>query len=95
MDVREQRGLALAAAKRFRQKGDLWLVPSANGNGTYVVDPRDRSCSCPDFETRGQKCKHVYAAEITLKRETVTAPDGTVTLSQAVERGDRVLHDPR
>jgi transposase len=35
-------------------------------------------CFCPDFELRQQPCKHVFAMEITVKRETVE-PDGTTT----------------
>lgn len=30
---------------------------------TYVVDLNDESCTCPDFEFRGQPCKHIYAVE--------------------------------
>ncbi len=39
--------------------------------GTYVVDPTEAqpTCSCPDYETRGDKCKHVYAVEYTIRRE--------------------------
>lgn len=70
MDAREQRGLEIAATKRLRRQGDLWLVPSQRGSGTYVVDPTAPECSCPDFEDRRERCKHVYAVEYTLKRET-------------------------
>ena len=82
MDTREQRGLQLAATKRFKRKGSLWIVPSQSGSGSYVVDPQDGSCSCPDFEERGQKCKHTYAVEFTVRRET--AADGTVTVTESV-----------
>jgi transposase len=84
MDAREQRGLEIAATKTLRRKGDLWLVPSQAGAGTYVVDPTERrgtTCSCPDFETRNERCKHVYAVEFTILRET-TKPDGTVVAEQ-------------
>lgn len=81
MEVREQRGLEIAATKKLRQKGDLWLVPSATGTGTYVVDPTiygPATCTCPDFELRGGPCKHVYAVEYTIRCETQTS-SGTVT----------------
>ncbi len=84
MDVREQRGLEIAATKKLRQKGDLWVVPSQAGAGTYVVDPteaRGATCTCPDYETRQASCKHVFAVEFTMRRETV-APDGTVVAEQ-------------
>src|SRR5580658_10674165 len=82
MDAREQRGLEIAATKKLRRKGDLWLVPSQAGGSTYVVDPseaRGATCSCPDFEARGERCKHVYAVEFTMQRETIAADGATVT----------------
>lgn len=81
MEAREQRGLEIAATKKLKQKGDLWLVPSATGAGTYVVDPTvygPATCTCPDYELHQAPCKHVYAVEYTIKRETQT-PGGTVT----------------
>ena len=80
MDGREQRGLEIAATKKLHQKGDLWIVPSQAGKGTYVVDPTAvaPTCSCPDFEERLEKCKHVYAVEFVVQRETKTKA-GTVT----------------
>jgi transposase len=78
MEAREQRGLEIAATKRLKRKGELWLVPSQGGRATYVVDPATPECSCPDFEERGERCKHVYAVEFTLRRETTTER-GTVT----------------
>jgi transposase len=82
VDGREQRGLEIAATKKLRRKGDLWLVPSQAGNGTYIVDPSEAqgaTCSCPDYEERGGKCKHVYAVEFTIRRESTGADGSTVT----------------
>jgi transposase len=39
-------------------------------------------CTCPDYAERGQPCKHVFAVEYALKRES--APDGTVTTTETV-----------
>lgn len=78
---REQRGLEIAATKKLQQKGNLWLVPSSTGAGTYVVDPTvygEATCTCPDYELHQAPCKHVYAVEFTIRRETRTK-DGTVT----------------
>jgi hypothetical protein len=33
------------------------------------VDPTAPECSCPDFEDRHERCKHVYAVEYTILRE--------------------------
>jgi transposase len=72
MDAREQRGLEIAATKKLRRRGDVWLVPSQAGYATYVVDPSALECTCPDFEERGEPCKHLYAVEPTLRREAPT-----------------------
>ena len=84
MDGRQQRGLEIAATRLLKRKGDLWIIPSQSGKGTYVVDPTERrgsTCSGPDYELRALPCKHVYAVELTMRRETI-APDGTVMAEQ-------------
>jgi transposase len=54
-------------------------VPSqTDGEARYEVDAE--SCTCPDFQTRGIRCKHQWAVEFTVIRET--APDGTTRVSQ-------------
>jgi transposase len=90
--TRQQRGLELAATRTIRQKAGLWIVPSQNGAGTYNVHimPKIASCTCPDFETRGVTCKHIFAVTYVMKREqhadgseTVTK---TLTVSATTER---------
>ena len=77
MDAREERGLAIAAKYNLTKKGDAWLVPSQSENGEkYTVIPGTK-CSCPDHKVRQVKCKHIWAVEYVLERET--AQDGTVT----------------
>jgi transposase len=84
MDAREQRGMELAATRTIRQKGGIWIVPSQTGNGTYRVHimPKIASCTCPDFETRGTNCKHIYAAKFVIRREENA--DGSVTVTQSL-----------
>ena len=81
---RQQRGLELAATKKITRTGKVWVVPSQSGHSPYVVTPEHGgySCTCPDFELYGRPCKHAYAVEFVIKRET--APDGTVTETRAV-----------
>jgi transposase len=70
--TRQQRGLELAATRTIRQKGGLWVVPSQNGAGTYYnvhMMPKLATCTCPDYETRGVTCKHIFAVTYTMKRE--------------------------
>ena len=68
---REQRGLRIAATCKLTKKGQVWLVPSQSGHGRYTVspDPEMPHCTCPDHETRGLKCKHIFAVEFVIKRE--------------------------
>lgn len=93
MNDREQRGLAIAAKCRIKQKGGVWLVPSSSASGkryTVCPHPTDPHCDCPDHETRGCKCKHIYAVEFTIEREENDNGDGTVTqtviLTQTVRK---------
>ena len=84
MEAREQRGLKIAALSRINKGQDGYLVPSQSGNGLYTVnlDGQSPTCTCPDFETRHVKCKHVWAVEYVIQREE--RPDGTTVVTKAV-----------
>jgi transposase len=84
MDLREQRGMELAATRTIQQKAGIWIVPSQAGKGTYRVHlmPKIASCTCPDFETRGVSCKHIYAVRFVMRREQNA--DGSVTVTKSV-----------
>ena len=58
---REQKALVIAAKSKLTKKDDMWLVPSQSGKGQYQVDSLVQKCTCPDYETRGQSCKHMFA----------------------------------
>lgn len=83
MDGREQRGLRIAERYRLKPNGNIWSVPSESSNDRYTVNPEAGRCTCPDSEMRWQKCKHLWAVEITMQRETTQTvettqhPDGT------------------
>jgi hypothetical protein len=85
MNPREERGLALADAAKISRTRNGWVVPSQNGRGRYTVslDGDSPRCNCPDHEIRGAKCKHIFAVEHTIKRET--KPDGTTTVTETVK----------
>jgi transposase len=84
MEPRQQRGLMIAALSKITQKDGEWSVPSQSGNGRYTVhlDPEKPHCTCPDHETRGCKCKHIFAVEYVRLRER--NGDGTTTVTEAV-----------
>jgi transposase/predicted nucleic acid-binding Zn finger protein len=81
-DARQERGLVIAnTAKITKRDRGTWIVPSQSGDrkGRYAVTitKEGKFCTCPDFELRQQPCKHVYAVQYLLFRETTT--DGTTT----------------
>lgn len=71
VDPRQLRGLQIAAKAKIVRKGVVWSVPSQSGAGRYEVsvDAEEPHCSCPDHETRGVKCKHIFAVEYVIQRE--------------------------
>jgi transposase len=88
IDPRQQRGLEIAAMFRIVRKDGGWVVPSSSGKGRYTVTMHGDAptCTCADYEERGQKCKHVYAVEFVIRRETVEHEndDGTTTVTESV-----------
>jgi len=70
VDTREQRGLLIAERHSLKPTEGIWHVPSDSSGSRYRVDPAAGRCTCPDFELRGVKCKHIWAVEFTIRRET-------------------------
>ena len=72
VDPRQQRGLRIADRMRIEQRRNgQWMVPSESADKKYTVDMANGGwCSCPDHDERGVKCKHIWAVEFTVKRET-------------------------
>jgi len=71
MDARKLKGEQIAKTVQIQKKGlDKWIVPSQTGSGAYTVNRQGEGfkCSCPDFQNRGQACKHIYAVEIKVLR---------------------------
>src|SRR5262245_13395458 len=79
LSLRELQGLQIAAMARLVRRGVVWMVPSQSGGSPYEVspDPHQPHCTCPDHETNGVKCKHIYAVEYAMRRESA---DGSVTI---------------
>lgn len=86
MTDREKRGLAIAEAGHFDRRGDVWFVPSQSSGGKYAVhiDPDLPTCSCPDYELRGMKCKHIFAVECIIKKSKNTQGETTITRTVTV-----------
>lgn len=76
MNAREERGWVIAALGRLNPTKDGWLVPAPSATERIDrVNVAMQTCTCPDHTDGGQKCKHRFAVEYTIKREC--RPDGT------------------
>ena len=84
LSEREQKGFQIAALSKIKRNQAGWWVPSQSGNGKYLVvlDRELPFCTCPDYEARQQPCKHIYAVEFTIRRETKA--DGTTTVTKTM-----------
>lgn len=98
---RKERGLAIAARCKITQQGNTWQVPSQSGYAPYYFvkpDPANPHCTCPDFEKREAKCKHIYAVEIVVERESSTTTttnangDTTTTTTEVVTVTKKVTY---
>ena len=68
---RRMRGAMIAGVAKITKDKLGYRVPSATGNGKYVVsvDGDESACSCPDFELRQLPCKHIFSVEYLIRRE--------------------------
>ena len=85
MNPREQRGQTIADTLPINKMGEEWVVPSQSGKGVYVVGKDqfgNARCQCPDFDSTGVKCKHIFAVQFKVK--CAVAVDGTVTVTKSV-----------
>ena len=82
---REIKALQIAAKSKLTRKGNVWTVPGQAGHGEYEVnpDPQTPRCTCPDLEYTQARCKHIYAVEYVLERETTS--DGQTVVTETVK----------
>ncbi|MBC7852229.1 MAG: transposase, partial [Pirellulaceae bacterium] len=76
---------------KLTKKDRCWLVPSQTGQGQYYVNPykQEASCTCPDHQESGHKCKHIFAVEFVIQRELF--PDGTEVETKTVTMTETVV----
>src|SRR3982750_779549 len=74
MQARQIKGLRIAASSHIEQDGKSWLLPSQSSNKKYIVryGRRERTCTCLDFESRRQPCKHIHAVAAKLDPQPIT-----------------------
>jgi transposase len=72
METRDIKGLEIATTLKITRQGLDWIVPSQSSSNRYKVklDAGTSSCTCPDYEAHRQKCKHIFAVEHALRRES-------------------------
>lgn len=84
LDARQQRALAIVRGTKAKHikhvAGSTWLVPSATNTGGYAVDVAKGTCSCPDHEDRGVRCKHLWA--VAYFRQEIALPDGSTMVTE-------------
>lgn len=75
--------MMIAALSKIVPQNGLWVVPSqTHPDKRYRVNPFQRTCTCQD-NGDGNKCKHIWAVEYVLRRET--SPDAGVAGSTPVQ----------
>jgi transposase len=83
-EARRARGAQIARSSKIVKITDrFYAVPSQQTKGKYAVDPEAGTCMCPDFETHGKACKHLYA--VMFARHQITDSDGTTTVTETLK----------
>jgi hypothetical protein len=75
--------LVIAAICKLNHADGEWLVPSqTGGDRVYRVSPERQTCTCPDHQEAGFKCKHLFAVGFVIQRELFA--DGTVVETKSI-----------
>lgn len=72
MQNRQVRGLEIASQpeSRITYNETFWAVPSQSSGKTYAVTIDPPFCTCPDFKKSAVKCKHIFAVEYHIGKES-------------------------
>jgi transposase len=70
MEARQAKGLEIATNSEITREGNIYLVPSQTSSKKYYVNLFIQTCTCLDYDKNGLKCKHLYAVENMLLRES-------------------------
>jgi hypothetical protein len=70
MEARQIKGLEIATSSEITREGNVFLVPSQTSSKKYTVNLFINTCTCLDYEKNGLKCKHLFAVENMLLRES-------------------------
>jgi len=87
INPRQVRGLDIAKRYTIKEENGLWFVPSSSGKSNrYKVDLSKQKCTCPDFEIRRQKCKHIFAVEFSFEQDFLSELDTLAIVKIAKQR---------
>lgn len=87
LNPREIRGIDIAKRYTLREENGTWFVPSASGKSTrYKVCLKSNKCTCPDYEIRRNKCKHIFAAEYAFEQDFLATLDTLQVAKVAKQR---------
>ncbi len=90
LNIRELRGIDIAARYTIREENGFWFVPSSSGKSErYKVCLNSQKCTCPDYEIRRNKCKHIFAVEHKFEQDflgEITREETTVPQTYAPPR---------
>ncbi|MFB6140543.1 MAG: SWIM zinc finger family protein [Halosimplex sp.] len=76
-DVRrldERAARAWTERMAVRPLGEGRYAVDSQSGATYVVDLTEGSCTCPDYQIRGNRCKHLRRVGIEITSRRVPAP---------------------
>lgn len=79
--TREERGREIAKRGGIRKVGTRFAVPSQSIRAdapVYLVDVADETCTCPDYELRRLRCKHMEATLFWIAWEGAVSDDGEI-----------------
>lgn len=87
INPRQIRGIDIAKRYTLKEENGLWFVPSSSGKSQrYKVCLKSQKCSCPDFEIRRQKCKHLFAVEYSFEQDFLAELDTLEVAKVAKQR---------
>jgi transposase len=72
MQTRQIRGLEIVSQseRQITYNETFWAVPSQTTGKTYAVTIDPPYCTCPDYKKTAIKCKHVFAVEYHIAKES-------------------------